>query len=115
MHEVSVALGVLESVESAARAQGIERVNRVHLRIGSMSGIVRDALTFSWDVVSADTICAGSDLQIEVVPLLVFCERCGTERAPRAGSGLLCPECATVASRVVAGRELELVAMEVPE
>lgn len=115
VHEITVALGLLEGVETTAHEQGIESVRAVHVRIGALSGVVRDALLFSWDVVTAETICEGSVLRVEEVPLIVYCERCGGERAPRPGSGLLCPECSTVAPRVVRGREMELVAMEVPQ
>lgn len=115
MHEIAVALSLLEGVESTAREQGIGSVRVVHVRVGALSGIVRDALRFSWDVVTAETIAAGSELRVEEVPLVVYCERCGGERAPRPGCGLLCPECATVSPHVVRGREMQLVAMEVPE
>ena len=63
----------------------------MHVRVGALSGIVRDALLFSWDVATAETIAEGSDSCIEEVPLVVFCERCEAERAPRPVSGLLCP------------------------
>lgn len=115
MHEISVALSLLEGVESTAREQGIDRVAAVHVRVGALSGVVRDALVFSWDVVTAETICEGSLLRVEEVPLVIYCERCEGERAPRPGSGLLCPECANVSPRIVRGREMQLVAMEVPE
>jgi hydrogenase nickel incorporation protein HypA/HybF len=108
-------MSLLEGVESTAREQGIERIIAVHVRIGALSGIVRDALAFSWDVVTADTIAQGSRLEVEAVPLAVYCAVCDGERAPAPGYGLLCPECATVSPRVVRGREMQLVAMEVPE
>jgi hydrogenase nickel incorporation protein HypA/HybF len=113
VHEISVALGLLEGVESAAREQGIARVRAVHVRIGALSGVVRDALQFSWDAVTAETLCEGSELRVETVPLVVYCERCGGQRAPRPGCGLLCPECGNVAPSIVRGREMEVVAMEV--
>jgi|ERR1700677_2037671 hydrogenase nickel incorporation protein HypA/HybF len=114
LHEITVALSLLEGVEETAQLQGIERVNAVHVRIGALSGIVRDALMFSWDVATENTVAAGSRLCIEEIPLVVFCERCEDERAPRAGTGLLCPECHTPAPRIVRGREMQLVSMEVP-
>lgn len=113
MHEVTVALGLLEDVQSAALDEAADRVCDVHVRIGALSGVVRDALLFSWDVVTAQTICEGSRLHIEEVPLVIFCERCGGERAPRPGSGLLCPDCCNASPRIVRGREMQLVAMEV--
>jgi hydrogenase nickel incorporation protein HypA/HybF len=115
LHEISVALSLLEGVESKALEEDIHRVSAVHVRIGALSGVVRDALLFSWDVVTAETICEGSELRVEDVPLVVYCERCGDERAPRPGTGLLCPCCGTISPRIVRGREMQLVAMEVPQ
>ena len=114
MHEITVALSVLEGVQETAFRQGIERVIAVHVRVGALSGVVRDALLFSWDVATAETVAEGSQLYIEDVPLVVFCEYCEGERAPAPGSGLLCPDCGTPSPRIVSGREMQLVSMEVP-
>jgi hydrogenase nickel incorporation protein HypA/HybF len=114
LHEITVALSLLESIESTAAEQGIERVNAVHIRVGALSGVVRDALLFSWDVATARTIAEGSQLVVEEVPLVVFCERCEAERAPHSGTGLLCPTCGTPSPHILRGREMQLVSMEVP-
>jgi hydrogenase nickel incorporation protein HypA/HybF len=114
VHEISVALGLLEGVETTAREQGIAQVNVVHVRIGALSGVVRDALLFSWDVATSGTVAEGSELSIEDVPLVVFCERCESERMPQPGFGLCCPECGTPSARIVSGREMQLISMEVP-
>jgi hydrogenase nickel incorporation protein HypA/HybF len=114
VHELSVALSLLDGVSEAAARQGIDRVIAVHVRVGALSGIAPDALAFSWDLAAERTVAAGSRLQIEHVPLAVHCERCDGERAPRQGEGLICPECGVPAPLIVRGRELQLVAMEVP-
>ena len=115
MHELSVALSLLEGIEETASRDGIARVLAVHVRIGAMSGIAPDALRFSWELATAGTVAADSKLRIEDVPLAVRCERCGEDREPRAAGGLVCPVCGTVCPTIVRGRELQLVAMEVPE
>jgi hydrogenase nickel incorporation protein HypA/HybF len=115
LHELSVALGLLEGIEEAAARDGVERVLSVHVRVGAMSGIAPDALRFSWELATAGTVAADSVLRIEDVPLAVRCERCGEDREPRAAGGLVCPVCGTVCPTIVRGRELQLVAMEVPE
>lgn len=109
-----MALSLLDGVQATAKERGIERVNAVHVRVGALSGIIRDALLFSWEIAVADTIAEGSKLCIEEIPLVVFCELCEEERAPRPGTGLVCPECGTPSGRIVRGREMLLVAMEVP-
>ena len=115
MHELSIALSLVEGVQETAAREGIQRVTAVHVRVGALSGIAPDALRFSWELATAGTVAADSALRIEDVPLVVFCERCAAERAPRAASGLVCPDCGSACPSIVRGRELQLVAMEVPE
>ena len=115
MHELSVALDLLEGVRQTAARDGIAKVLAVHVRIGALSGIAPDALRFSWELATAGTVAADSALRIEDVPLVVFCERCAAERSPRAATGLVCPSCGSACPNIVRGRELQLVAMEVPD
>jgi len=113
MHELSVACALLEEIDAAATREGATRVASVRLRLGRMSGIVRDALLFSWDLARVDTIAAEATLQIDDVPVAVWCPHCMAERGVREGDGLTCSACGTVAPTIVHGRELELIAMEV--
>jgi hydrogenase nickel incorporation protein HypA/HybF len=108
-------MDLLDGVQQTATRDGIERILAVHVRIGALSGIAPDALRFSWELATAGTVAADSALRIEDVPLVVFCETCAAERAPRAASGLVCPSCGSACPTIVRGRELQLVAMEVPE
>ena len=114
MHELSLAMGILDSVADQAAKRGIERVSVVTLRVGAMSGVVRDSLRFSWELACADTVAAGSRLEIEDVPLAVFCERCAQEKTLERLI-LRCPACGGPTPRIVRGREFQLVSMEVPD
>jgi hydrogenase nickel incorporation protein HypA/HybF len=113
MHELSLALSLLDEVDATAAREGATRVASVHLRLGRMSGIAKDALIFSWDLARAGTVAADAALVIEEIPLAVWCERCGGERPVREGDLLICAECGAASSSIVHGRELQLVAMEV--
>jgi hydrogenase nickel incorporation protein HypA/HybF len=115
MHELSVALGLIEGIQNSAARGGYDRVLAVHVRVGALSGIAPEALSFSWKLASAGTLADDSVLRIEPVPLVVFCDRCGAEREPPPASGLICPECASACPTIVRGRDLQLVAVEVPE
>ena len=44
MHELSIALSIVEGVEAEAKARGIPRVVAVHLKHGPLSGVVKEAL-----------------------------------------------------------------------
>jgi hydrogenase nickel incorporation protein HypA/HybF len=62
---------------------------------------------------SADTPLAGSRLQVEEVPIVVYCGTCKAQREIKSAQWFCCPECRTPTSEVVQGKELELVALEI--
>ncbi len=55
----------------------------------------------------------GSELVIEEAPAVVYCENCEAERSLSSIQAFICPVCSTPAPKVIRGRELELVAMEI--
>ena len=68
MHELSIAVAIVESAEEEAQRHG-ERVDAVYVKVGALSGVVKDALLFSWDLACADTSLAGARLEIEEIPV----------------------------------------------
>jgi len=114
MHELSVALSIVDIARDEGERLG-GRVSAVHIRLGKLAGVVKDALTFSYDIACQDTPLEGSRLVIEDVPIIVFCPRCQTERALSSAQSFCCGECGTPTPEVRAGRELQLVALEMEE
>jgi hydrogenase nickel incorporation protein HypA/HybF len=112
VHELSVALSIIESAEEEASRQGGGRVHAVHLRVGPLSGIVKDALLFSYSLACEGTSLEGSSLLIEDVPLRIHCPVCCAERPPVSLQRLECPQCGSPADRVTQGDELHLAALE---
>ena len=53
--------------------------------------------------------------RIEDVPAVVFCAHCSAERELASASRLRCPVCGEPTPDVIAGRELELAALEVSD
>jgi len=113
VHELSIALSLLDEIANVALREKATRVSRVRLRVGRMSGVARDALLFAWELARSDTVAAQAELLIEDVPLSVFCSRCQCERVTLEGGGLVCGICGAPSPTVVAGRELKLVSVEV--
>jgi hydrogenase nickel incorporation protein HypA/HybF len=115
MHELSIAVGIVNAVLGEAEARGLGAVSSVYVRLGALSGVDRNALLFSFSIACEDTSLAGSRLEIEEVPLVIACEPCGTESDAASPDCLQCPHCGGFATRVVQGRELELRAFEAAE
>lgn len=112
MHELSIALYMVEQASRAARQHDARRVKSVRARIGVMSGVVKDALLFSWDVAAKGTLCEGAALQIEDVPLTVRCPKDGAAKALAFPPRFRCPDCGEPTPEILTGRELELDSLE---
>lgn len=114
MHELSIALSLVEAACEAAAPLGNVRVEALHVRLGALSGVVREALAFSFDVAVKGTRIDGARLEIEDIPVTAYCPRCEAERTLDAAAlALRCPVCETSLTQLVHGREMELTALEV--
>jgi hydrogenase nickel incorporation protein HypA/HybF len=112
MHELSIALSIVELIEEeSARLDGC-RVAAVHLRVGRLSGVVTQALRASYELACEDTMLAGSRLIIEDVPVVAHCGVCDASRPVRSIQDMCCEVCGTPATDIIAGRELLLTALE---
>ncbi|MGP3998968.1 hydrogenase maturation nickel metallochaperone HypA [Streptomyces sp. 8N706] len=108
MHELSIALAIVAQVEEAARAHGARRVASLRVRIGELSGVVPDALAFSFGLATEGTVLAGAQLITELVPARARCAECGRETALGVPPALWCPDCGEPFTEVLSGRELDI-------
>ncbi|MGH7135270.1 MAG: hydrogenase maturation nickel metallochaperone HypA, partial [Pirellulales bacterium] len=95
MHELSIAQCLVDSACDAAQREGSQRVTRLLARIGVLSGVVNEALRFSFDLAAEGTACQGAVLEIEEVAVSVLCPKC---RAPSQLADcwrFVCPTCGT--------------------
>lgn len=112
MHELSIALNLIDvATEEAAQRQ--VTVVALHLRVGVLSGVVRDALESAFEIAREGTAMAAVRLQIEEVPLRMQCPTCQAEQPVVSLQQLRCSVCGAPATRLTTGRELELTALEV--
>jgi hydrogenase nickel incorporation protein HypA/HybF len=114
MHELSIAMSILELAEEEAERRNA-RVNAVHLRLGALSGVVKEALLSCYEMACENTSLQGSRLLIEEVPVVIFCSTCQAQRPLSSVQLFCCPECGTPSSKVARGKELEVFALEIQE
>src|ERR1700730_12810257 len=115
MHELSIAMSIVEMAQEEAQQRGGVRIEAVHLKLGALSGVVKEALLSSYEMACDDTPLKGSRLVVEEVPIVIFCPSCRAERPLGSVQLFCCPECGTPASQVTHGKELEVVALEIQE
>ncbi len=114
MHELSIAYSLVQLTSKAAQEAGIRSVQAVHLKLGELSGVVEEALLFSYDIAAQGTLLAGSKLIIERIPVIVNCPSCGEVKLPTI-QRFRCPICQTPTADLVHGRELEVSSLEYEE
>ncbi|MBD3163321.1 MAG: hydrogenase maturation nickel metallochaperone HypA [Candidatus Eisenbacteria bacterium] len=111
MHELSLACSIQEIVEQeigrrcGGKLRG--RVPSLTVRVGSMSGVEPEALSFAWDVTREQGPFPEAHLEIEKIPARALCNRCSRAFLLEESNGE-CPSCGVCPFRIVEGRELEV-------
>lgn len=112
MHEMSLAEGILQIVESAAKANDARAVRAVWLELGALSHVELDALRFSFDAVTRGTVADGAQLEVVATPGRAWCMPCGgTVDLGRLGDP--CPRCGSYQLQVTQGEEMRVREIEI--
>jgi hydrogenase nickel incorporation protein HypA/HybF len=113
MHELSIAVSIIDVALEELDRQGGGAILAVHLKLGPLAGIVKESLTSAFELAREGSALADANLVIEETPIMVFCPDCQSEQAVESLLDLRCCQCGRPTSEVVRGRELEIVAMEI--
>ncbi|MFI1205387.1 hydrogenase maturation nickel metallochaperone HypA (plasmid) [Streptomyces sp. BHT-5-2] len=108
MHEMSIALAVVDQVESAVRPAGATAVRSVRLEIGELAGVVPDALAFSFQLACEGTVLAGAELLTEPIQARARCGSCDDTWPTGMPPCLSCPGCGGAGVELLSGRELRI-------
>lgn len=92
-----------------------ERILRVRLRVGALSGVVEGALQFGYEIATEGTPLAGSKLEVVSLPVVIYCKSCDATRELPGVQSFRCPVCGTPSGDIRQGRELEIESVEIEE
>jgi hydrogenase nickel incorporation protein HypA/HybF len=115
MHELSIAMSIVELAEEEIKRRMGVQIIAVHLKLGDFSGVAKEALLSSYEMACEDSPLKGSRLVIKAVPVAVFCPSCQMQRPVSSVQLFCCVECGTPTSEIVQGKEIEVVALEIEE
>ena len=113
MHELGIMTSVLAAAKESAREAGATRLLKVSMSVGEMTEAIEDALVFAFEALTeGDPLTQGAELSITMVKPKSHCLECGaTYEHDRFH--MLCPECDSFATELLAGRELQIDSIEV--
>ena len=112
MHEMSLAEGVVQLIEDAAREQAFGKVTAIWLEIGQLSGVEVEAMKFCFDAVIRDSIADGARLEIVATPGSGWCMQC-SKTVPMSEVFGECPDCCSHQMQVTGGTEMRVKELEV--
>lgn len=107
MHEMSLAEGVLQLMEDAARREHFTRVTCVWLEVGALASVETEALAFCFDVVTRGSIAEGARLEFVRTPGSAWCMPCGRPvEVSREHDA--CPHCGSHQLQVTGGTQMRV-------
>lgn len=107
MHELSIAMSIVEIVEDQKEAPEGVPVSAIELDIGAMSGVVIEALQFALDEAIKSSILESATITINEIPGRLKCLSCSHEFEPEDFI-TPCPECGHLYSDVISGKEMKI-------
>src|SRR4051794_25451873 len=105
MHELSIALSVLDLAAEESRQRGDARIAAIHLKLGPLSGVLKNALLSAFDLAREHSPFPSSTPLIEDVPVAVFCPTCQSEKPVVSLQEMRCITCGTLSPDIRHGRE----------
>ena len=105
MHELGVVFRIIDDLTEVGKENKIEKIHSVTLQLGEVSGVVPSFLQDAWKWAAARTeLMKDSELIIENLPAVSFCEDCKTEYETVA-HGKICPNCGSERTYLLKGNE----------
>jgi hydrogenase nickel incorporation protein HypA/HybF len=114
MHELSIANEIVHVTRDHVPAEQLPQVVAVRVRLGRLSGVVADSLSFCFDAIVGDTPLRQARLDLEDVPTIGECADCAT-RFEIGDLTFTCPCCRSPHVRVVSGADLQIVHIELED
>ncbi|MDR2790050.1 MAG: hydrogenase maturation nickel metallochaperone HypA [Campylobacteraceae bacterium] len=110
MHELSVVNSLIELCEKNAKANNAEKITKVEVKIGKLSGIEPHFLKLTFDTFKDKTVCENAELVMDIQNVVVKCLSCGDERAIE-NNEFICKACGGEV-KVIDGEEMILMRLE---
>jgi len=111
MHELRIAEDLSAMVAGYAAEAGLTSVERVNVTFGQFVQIVPDLFEAAFREAVRDTVAAGAELDIEIIPAEMRCLSCGSEYTPANGLSA-CATCGSEEIAVIHGKELYIKSIE---
>lgn len=105
MHEVSIALNIIKIAEDELEKANGKRIEKIHLSVGKLAGVVIESLRFALDVSGKNGPLLKTEIIIDELPAKMKCLNCGNE-FDSDDFYVTCPRCNAYKLEALSGKEL---------
>jgi hydrogenase nickel incorporation protein HypA/HybF len=112
MHELSLAMNLVELAESEMLKSGSSSIFSVNVMVGRLSGVDPDALKFMLDLSKKNTLLENALINFDLVDGKGSCRNCHHEFIVETLAPV-CPACNGLSVEITGGDQLRIVSMEV--
>jgi hydrogenase nickel incorporation protein HypA/HybF len=106
VHELSVAQSLIDVLVEKLASEHVAAVEAVFVSVGQLSGVEPAALKSAFHIAAGGTVVQGATLEIQDVPVKIWCARCNAERGVASIRDLRCVDCGQPSNDLRTGREL---------
>lgn len=110
MHELSIAMSIVEIAEENAAMAGVKNVSEIQIEIGDLSGVVDEALEFALEEAVKNTILKNAKRIVIKTSGKAKCLECNHEFAVD-DVFTPCPKCSSFNNEIISGQELRVKSM----
>lgn len=105
MHEISIALNIIEIAEEELRKAKGTKIIALNLSVGKLSGVVIESLNFALEASRRDSPLSNAEIIIEELPARMKCLACNHEYEVEDFYSI-CPKCEEFRHEIISGKEL---------
>ena len=114
MHEYSIVGALIEQCEQHARDNNADKVTRVAIKVGILSGVGPALLETAFQTFKLEGICHDAEFEMNIRPVVLSCLECGQETTHNERS-IICQHCGSNRTHVLDGEDLMLMQLEVEQ
>ena len=111
MHEYSIVQALLEQCEHYAGENEAEKITKVVVKIGRLSGVEPHLLEIAFNTFKEKTFCDGAEFIMNLQPVVIRCNGC-QEETTLEELHYRCPQCGSIDVTVLDGEEMLLMSLE---
>jgi len=112
MHELSLAMSILDVAAKEIEKYNTVRVQEIQLEVGALSGVDAEALEFALSFAVKNSFLEGASVKIIHTEGLGLCSRCN-DSFIMAEVWTPCPSCNLPAWKILKGEELRFLSLTV--